>query len=123
MAYRANQHDHFLSPTPGDGRHDTDSSLPSDRYGNETATSGRRIALYAVAVAVLVGALIYGMMTDTNTTTAQNTPGSITAQRMAMPPAPVGGDASPRSNIEPGMTTGAAPARTAPAPRTGSSGN
>lgn len=120
MAYRANQHDHFLSPTPaGEIQRTTDSSYPSDRY--ETATSGTRIALYTLAVVALVGALIYGMATDPNTTTAENTPGSITAQRMSLPPVPIG-NASSRSNVEPGMTTGAAPSQTAPAAPAGSSG-
>lgn len=120
MAYRATQHDHFLSPIlGGETRRTTDSSFPSDRYEDATATSGTRIALYTVAVAALVGALIYAMLTDTNTNTTQNTPGSITAQRMAMPPPPIGA-ASQRNNSESGVTTGAAPSQTAPA---GSSGN
>ncbi|ETR75527.1 hypothetical protein X566_22795 [Afipia sp. P52-10] len=109
MAYRSDQHDRFLTPAHQDQAHNDDPAASLRRFEDESATSGRRVAIYAVAVIALVAALIYGMTTDTGTnTTAQKTPGSITAQRVAVPPAPIR-DVTPRSNSEPGMTTGAAP--------------
>jgi hypothetical protein len=98
--------------------------LPMDPELAEGRTSGGRIAAYAIAAAVVLGAVFYGLNHSTvdrpgTASTAQNT--------QSMPPtAPPGmRDVTPRPNTEPGTTTGAAPARpqtppsTAPANRTG----
>lgn len=76
------------------------------------ASSGK-VAMFAVAIAVVLGAVFYGLNNSTinqagtspTTSTAQNTQSS--------PPAAPPGmrDVTPRANSEPGMTTGAAPAR------------
>jgi len=77
--------------------------------------------MFALAIAVVLGAVFYGLNnssinqagTSPTTSTAQNTPSS--------PPAAPPGmrDVTPRANnMEPGTTTGAAPARPqAPAPQ------
>lgn len=99
MAYRPNPNDPFITPPPTDDPRSTDPMLQSDRFDDAGPVSGTRVALYALAVLALVGALFYGMSTATNTDTASNTPATGTAQR----PAPA-----------PGTTTGAAPSQPAP---------
>jgi hypothetical protein len=79
-------------------------------------TSGGKVAMYAVAIAVVLGAIFYGLNNSTinqagTSSTAQNT------SQSSPPTAPPGmRDVTPRGNTDSGMTTGAAPARPAPAP-------
>ena len=72
--------------------------------------------MFAVAIAVVLGAVFYGLnnssMNPAGTGSTATAPATQnTAQ--TTPPAPPPGmrDVTPRSNTEPGMTTGAAPAR------------
>jgi hypothetical protein len=111
MAYRPNPNDPFITPPPGDDfTRGTDPMLPSDRFDDSGPVSGTRVALYAVAVLALVGALFYGMSTATNES-ASNPPASNMAQRPATAPPPVR-DVTPRNNnMGSGVTTGAAPAQ------------
>lgn len=114
MAYRSDQHDQFLTPTHHDhDMRDDDPTSSLHRFEEESATSGRRIAIYAVAVVALVGALIYGMTSAPNTDTASQKVPNVTAETMSPPPAPIR-DVTPRNNTQPGMTTGAAPSEPAP---------
>ena len=87
----------------------------------EGPASGAKVAMFALAIAVVLGAVFYGLNNSTvneagtspTTSTAQNT------DRTSPPAAPSGmRDVTPRANSEPGTTTGAAPARpqTPPAP-------
>ena len=82
----------------------------------EGHASGGKVAMFAIAIAVVLGAVFYGLNNSTvneaGTSTAQNT------ERTSPPAAPTGmRDVTPRSNTQPGTTTGAAPARpTPPAP-------
>jgi hypothetical protein len=113
MAYRPNPNDPFITPPPADDfPRSTDPMPPSDRFDDEGPVSGTRVALYAVAVLALVGALFYGMSTATNTDTASNPtpPAGNMAQRPTPAPPPAVRDVTPRPNTEPGTTTGAAPA-------------
>jgi hypothetical protein len=90
-----------------------DSELQADPELAEGPASSGRVAMFAIAIAVVLGAVFYGLNNSTinqagtspTTSTAQNTPSS--------PPAAPPGmrDVTPRVNSEPGMTTGAAPAR------------
>jgi len=84
----------------------------------EGPASSSRIALYAVAIAVVLGAVFYGLnnssikeASTTPATTAQNT-------TPASPPAAPPGmrDVTPGANSQPGMTTGAASSTPKPAP-------
>ena len=80
---------------------------------------GAKVAMFAVAIAVVLGALFYGL-NNTTVNQAGTTPANRTAQTQpANPAAPPGmRDVTPRSNIQPGTTTGAAtnrPATTPPA--------
>lgn len=101
-----------------------DNELQADPELAEGPASGAKIAMFALAIAVVLGAVFYGLNNSTvnqagtspATSTAQNT------ERTSPPAAPSGmRDVTPRANnAEPGMTTGAAPARPqappAPAP-------
>src|ERR1700722_8863696 len=87
-----------------------DNELQMDPELAEGPASGGRIAAFAVAIAVILGAGFYGLNHSTvnqagTSSTAQNTPSS--------PPAAPPGmrDVTPRANnMAPGQTTGAGPA-------------
>ena len=93
-----------------------DNELQPDPEVAEGPASGSKVAMFAIAIAVVLGAVFYGLNNSTvneaGTSTAQNT------ERTSPPAAPTGmRDVTPRSNTQPGTTTGAAPARpTPPAP-------
>lgn len=100
-----------------------DGELQPDPELGERPASGGKVAMFAIAIALVVGAVFYGMNnssinqagTSSTTQNAQNTP------QTSPPPAPTGmRDVTPRANTDQGTTTGAAPARPqappAPAP-------
>ncbi|MEO8318438.1 MAG: hypothetical protein ABJA75_08330 [Bradyrhizobium sp.] len=92
-----------------------DTEVQPDPELVEGPASGGKIAMFVVAIALVMGALFYGLNT-TSVNQAGTTPASQTAQ--TQPPAAPPGmrDVTPKPNTEPGTTTGAAPARpTAPA--------
>lgn len=104
------------NPTDDDIRRQTrlDNEMQADPELAEGPASGGRVAMFAIAIAVVLGAVFYGLNNSTvnqagtspPTSTAQNT------ERTAPPAAPTGmRDVTPRPNSEPGTTTGAAPAR------------
>ena len=95
-----------------------DNEIQPDPELAEGPASGAKIAMFAVAIALVMGALFYGL-NNTTVNQAGTEPSSKTAQTQpANPAAPPGmRDVTPRSNMAPGTTTGAAPARPAnPAP-------
>jgi uncharacterized protein HemX len=90
------------------------------RFDPETAGTsgdGAKIGLVAIALALLMGAVFYGV-SHSNVNEAANPPSSQTAQNQsgALPQAPPGTrDVTPRRpNTDPGMTTGAAPSQPTP---------
>lgn len=91
-----------------------DTELQPDPMLDESGPSGTKVAIFAVAIAVVLGALFYGL---NNTTVNQATTdqGERTAQTERTNPAAPPGmrDVTPKANTEPGTTTGAAPARPA----------
>jgi hypothetical protein len=111
MAHQPNPNDPYRPPLTDDiGREARlDHELQPDAELAEGPASGGRIAMFAVAVAVILGTVFYGLNNAPihqagTSATAQNTP-------QAAPAAPPGmRDVTPRSNAQPGMTTGAAPA-------------
>jgi hypothetical protein len=119
--YRSNLTDSNL--TDGEIRRQArlDSELQADPELAEGPASGAKVAMFALAIAVVLGAVFYGLNNST-VNQAGTTPATSTAQnteRTSPPAAPSGmRDVTPRANTEPGMTTGAAPARpqTPPAP-------
>ena len=82
---------------PRASRIDGDTSPVERDY--DSAPSGGKVALFAVAIALILSAVFYGL-NNTSTHQAQNPPAqSAQSQNVA-----------PRGNTQPGMTTGAAPA-------------
>src|ERR1700730_4374080 len=98
--YRVNRDDEYRRAAR------LDNELQPDPELAEGPASGGRIAMFAVAVALVLGAVFYGLnnssTTEFGTSTAQNTTQS------SPPAAPPGmRDVTPRGNMEPGTTTGA----------------
>jgi hypothetical protein len=115
MANERNPEDPYRSGLSDDdfyrGRYDRDLP-PLDRDFDNPPSSGK-VALFAVAIALVLGAVFYGL-NNTSTHQAQNPPPSQSAQsQTGSPQAPPG---TPRTNTEPGQTTGAAPSQTMPPP-------
>jgi len=119
--------DHLRDPVRSnidDGRSPAqfDNNLQVDPELAEGRASGSRIALFAVAIAVVLGLVFYGLNnSSTNQQNAATAPAPATAQNSpTSPPAAPPGmrDVTPRApNTEPGTTTGAAPANPqAPSP-------
>jgi hypothetical protein len=69
--------------------------------------------LLAVAIAIVLGVVFYGLNnTSTGTNTAQTTPTNQSTAQTSPPPVPPGvRDVTPHNNTGPGVTTGAAPAQ------------
>jgi hypothetical protein len=89
-----------------------DNELQPDPELQEGPTSSTKVAMFAVAVAVVLGALFYGL-NNTSVHEAGTTPPTQTAQTQPInPAAPPPGmrDVTPKPNSQPGVTTGAAPA-------------
>jgi hypothetical protein len=88
-----------------------DNELQADPELAEGPASGGKVAMFALAIAVVLGAVFYGLNNSSinqagTSSTAQNT------TQTSPPAAPPGmRDVSPRANTQPGTTTGAAPAQ------------
>jgi hypothetical protein len=88
-----------------------DNELQPDPELAEGPASGGKVAMFAVAIALVLGAVFYGLNNSTinqagTATTAQN------STQTSPPAAPPGmRDVTPRPNTGPGTTTGAAPAQ------------
>jgi hypothetical protein len=85
-----------------------DDQLQADPQLAEGPASGAKVAMYAVAIAIVLGAVFYGL---NNRTVDQATTPSQTAQQVqpANPAAPSGtGDGASRAGAEADTTTGAA---------------
>ncbi len=115
--YRGNPADDPYRVNPADADNEyrraarLDNEVQPDPELAEGPASGGRIALFAVAIAVVLGAVFYGLNNSSinqagTSSTAQNT-------TQSSPPATPGGmrDVTPRANTAPGTTTGAAPAK------------
>jgi hypothetical protein len=106
--YRPNRTDEDLrSPAS------LDTELQPDPELAEGPASGGRIALLAVAIAVVLGAVFYGLNnTSTNSAgnTAQTPSANQSTAQTSPPPVPPGvRDVTPHNNSASGVTTGAAP--------------
>jgi len=97
---------------------DLDQDLQPDPELAEGPASNTRIAMFAVAIAVVLGLVFYGLNNTSvqQASTVPTPPNSQSANSQnsastALPAAPPGmRDVTPRSNSRPGTTTGAAPA-------------
>jgi hypothetical protein len=122
MAHQPNPNDPYLTDDDISRPARLDNELQSDPELAEAPAGGGRIAMLAVAIAVILGAVFYGL----NNSPVHQAGTSSTAQNSA-PDAPLVAppgmrDVTPRSNIQPGMTTGAAPANPKAQPATAASG-
>jgi hypothetical protein len=116
MAYERNPNDPYRA---GDPYHSNladdeyrraarlDNELQPDPELGEGPASGAKIAMFAVAIAVVLGAVFYGL----NNTSINQAGTSPTAQNTAKSSPPAAPAGAPRPNAEPGTTTGTAPAR------------
>jgi hypothetical protein len=113
MAYERNPNDPYR-PNLADDEYrraaHLDNELQPDPELSEGSASGAKVAMFAIAIALVLGAVFYGL-NNTSVQNAGTTPAQNTAQ--SSPPAAPPGmrDVTPRPNTEPGTTTGAAPAR------------
>jgi len=80
-----------------------DNDLQPDPELGEGPASNAKIAMFAIAVAAVLGVVFYGL----NNTSINQAGTSSTAQNTSQSTAP----AAPRANTDQGMTTGAAPTR------------
>ena len=124
MAYQPNPNDPYRAGLSDEEiRHQArlnslDNELQADPELAEGPASGGKVAMFAIAIAVVMGALFYGL-NNTTVNQAGTTPPSQTAQQTqpATPAAPPGmRDVTPRGNSQPGTTTGAATNRPTPPP-------
>src|SRR5215475_8015381 len=92
-----------------------DTELQADPELDEGPASSGKIALFALGIALVLGAVFYGL-NNTSVHEAQTAPPTQTAQTApANPAAPPGmRDVTPGPNTSPGTTTGAAPNRPTP---------
>jgi hypothetical protein len=89
-----------------------DNDMQIDPELREGPASSSKVALFAVGIAIVLGAVFYGL-NNTSVKEAQTPPPAQTAQQS--PQAPPGmRDVTPRPNTEPGTTTGAAPSNPMP---------
>jgi hypothetical protein len=105
----------YRPPFAGDDLRDptrVDNELQPDPELAEGPANGGRIAMFAVGIAVVLGAVFYGL-NSSSVQQASTAPVAATAQNNTQPPAAPPGmrDVTPGANTQPGVTTGAAPAR------------
>ena len=79
-----------------------DTELQPDPELAEGPASGGKVAMFALAIAILLGAVFYGL---NNTSVKQGDTSTAQNNSQAAPPA------APRVNTNPGTTTGSAPAQ------------
>jgi hypothetical protein len=122
MAYIPNRDDPFLpSPSPSieemRRRDRMEGEFQADPELAEGPASRTRVALYAVAILAVLGALFFGLNAANNSSqTASNTPTSAAPSSMAQSaPQPPARNVTPGPNSAPGVTTGQAPSAPAPA--------
>jgi len=131
---RANDRDRPIDPTRPDIEDDgllrasrTDNELQPDPELAEGPASSGKIVIAAIAIAVLLGAVFYGLNNSTmhqngTSSTAQKAP-PATAQNTAPAPPQAAPSPTPGGNTKPGTTTGAAPSQTPPPPASNPPGN
>ena len=118
--YRSPDDPYLTRPASDDIRRQTrlETELQPDPELAEGPASGGKIAMFAIAIALVMGAVFYGM----NNTSIKPAGTSSTAQNttQSSPPAAPSGmrDVPPRANTDQGVTTGAAPARPQTPPAT-----
>ena len=114
MANQRNPDDPYRSDlTDDDMRRQArlDSELQPDPELAEGPASSGKVAMFAIAIAVVLGAVFYGL-NNSSINQAGTSPPAQTASQSSPPAAPPGmRDVTPRANTDQGTTTGAAPTR------------
>ena len=92
-----------------------DTELQPDPSLEEGPASSGKIALFALGIALVLGAVFYGL-NNTSVHEAQTAPPKSVAESQPAAPQPPPGmrDVTPRANTSPGTTTGAAPSSPTP---------
>jgi hypothetical protein len=104
MAYQPNQNDPRRAGRSEEEMRRRDNELQADPQLAEGPASGTKVAMYAIAIAVVLGAVFYGLNNTTMNQPGTTPPGQTVQQTQpANPAAP-----SSKTNTEPGTTTGAA---------------
>lgn len=122
MANERNPNDPYRSPDDPYRAEREDELRRAQRFDNEVQmdpelaegpANGGKIVMFAVAVALILGAVFYGLNNSTINQAGTSPPSSTAQNTPASPPAAPPGmrDVTPRTNTAPGVTTGAAPAR------------
>jgi len=90
-----------------------DNELQADPELAEGPASGGRVAMIAVAIALVLGAVFYGLNSSSINQAGTSSTAQNAAQNNTQPPAAPPGmrDVTPRANTQQGVTTGTAPAR------------
>jgi hypothetical protein len=104
MAYQPNPNDPHRAGRSEEEIRRRDNELQADPQLAEGPASGTKVAMYAIAIAVVLGVVFYGL-NNNSVDQAGTTPPSETA-RQTQPANPAG--PSGKTNTEPGTTTGAA---------------
>ena len=118
MAYERNPNDPYRPNLTDDElqrNQRLDRELQADPELAEGPANSGKVAMFAIAIAVVLGAVFYGLnnssMNPAGTGSTATAPATQNTAQTS-PAAPSGmRDVTPRNNTEPGMTTGAAPAR------------
>ena len=127
MAYQRNPNEQYRTNRNQDEMREAASlerELQPDPELAEGPASSGRIALFAIAIAVVLGAVFYGLnntsLNSNGTNTAQTAPANQSTAQMS--PQPSVRDVTPRGDMAPGTTTGVAPARPQQPPAAAPSG-
>jgi hypothetical protein len=92
-----------------------DEDLQIDPELAEGRASGGKIALFALCIALVLGAVFYGLNNSSINQASTEPPAQTAQTQPATPQAPPGmRDVTPKPNSEPGVTTGAATNRPTP---------
>jgi len=120
MTYPRNPNDPYRPDMADDELRRTermDRELQADPELSEGPATGGKVAMFAIAIALVLGAVFYGLnntsMNPAGTGSTATAPATQSTAQNNPAPAPAVRDVTPRSNTEPGMTTGAAPAQPA----------
>ena len=102
MAYQPNPNDPHRAGRSEEEIRRRDNELQADPQLAEGPASGTKVAMYAIAIAVVLGAVFYGLNNTTMNQAGITPPGQTAQQTQPANPA------APSGNTEPGTTTGAA---------------
>src|SRR5690348_17474084 len=92
-----------------------DAELQADPELQEGPASSGKIALFALGIALVLGAVFYGLNNTSVHEAQTGSPKSVAQSQPAAPQAPPGmRDVTPGPNTSPGVTTGAAPSNPTP---------